>query len=302
ARYLERLWSEAPLDHLEHWDRYRRGWLEQIDRVITFVCPPANPGAGSGEAQEAWGRATQRLTVIEDDRRLPFLVVAIPGQNWSQALGMPLADLEAVLLPALLASPEELQVEIDRLLAAVWDGQELVLRTGDGYELHMAHDQRLWLGDDGRIDPQDQQRGAIVSNLPAGSVYTTVLESETHGDLWLPEAGAARQVLLTFEAGRITSIRAASGAQGLQSWLFGHSGEPGRISHVGIGLNPYLRQPIGLDVPVDEHVYGFMFIALGDNLYIGGENQSSLNVDYVIPGATFLVDGKTILSAGRVMP
>jgi leucyl aminopeptidase (aminopeptidase T) len=301
AAYLERLWSEAPFDHLEHWDRYRRGWLEQIDRVVTFVRLRVNPGSASREAQEAWRRATDRLTAIEDDRRLPFLVVAVPGENWAQALGMPLAELEAILLPALLASPGELQVEIDRLLAAVGESQELVLRSGDGYELNMVHGQRLWLGDDGRIDPQDRQRGAIVSNLPAGSIYTTVLESETHGHLWLPEAGAARQVLLTFEAGRLVDIRAASRAEELKSWLFSHSGEPERVSHVGIGLNPYLRQPIGLDVPVDEHVYGFMFIALGDNLYMGGENQSSLNVDYVIPGATFLADGNTILSAGKVM-
>jgi hypothetical protein len=28
--YLERLWSQAPLDYLEHWDRHRQGWLEQI--------------------------------------------------------------------------------------------------------------------------------------------------------------------------------------------------------------------------------------------------------------------------------
>lgn len=301
AGYLERLWSEAPLAYLENWDRYRRDWLGQIDRVVTFVRPPVNPGRASREAREAWRRATDRLTAMEDDRRLPFLVVAVPGENWSQALGMPLAELEAILMPALLASPEELQVEIDHLLAAVGESQELVLRTGEGYELHMTHGQRLWLGDDGRIDPQDRQHGAIVSNLPAGSIYTTILESETHGDLWLPEAGAARQALLTFEAGRITTIHAASGAQELQSWLFSHSGEPGRVSHVGIGLNPYLRQPVGLDVPVDEHVHGYMFIALGDNLYMGGENQSSLNVDYVIPGATFLADGKTILSVGNVM-
>ena len=108
-------------------------------------------------------------------------------------------------------------------------------------------------------------------------------------------------MLFTFEAGRITDVKAASGAQELKSWLFSHSGEPGRVSHLGIGLNPYLRRPIGLDVPVDEHVYGFMFIALGDNRYMGGENASSLNVDYILPQATFLADGKTILSAGRVV-
>ena len=301
AGYLERLWSEAPLDHLEHWDRHRRGWLQGVDRVVTFVRPPTNPGSASREAQEAWRRATDRLAAIEDDRRLPFLVAAVSGLDWAETLGVPLPELEAVLLPALLASPEELQVEIDRLLDAVGDSQDLLVRSGDGYELHLTHGERLWLGDDGRIDPHDRRRGAIVSNLPAGSIYTTVLEGETRGDLLLPKAGAASQVLFTFEAGRIVDVRAASGAGELKSWLFSHSGDPGRVSHLGIGLNPYLQQPLGLDVPVDEHVYGFMFVALGDNRYMGGENASSLNVDYILPQATFLADGKTILSAGQVM-
>jgi leucyl aminopeptidase (aminopeptidase T) len=269
--------------------------------VITFVRPNPNLGSAPREARQAWERATERLAAIEDERRLPVLVVAVPGEDWAKTLGMPLPDLEAVLLPALLASPEELQVEIDRLLEAVGESQELVVRSGSGYELRMIRDERLWLSDDGHIDPQDRRHGAVVSNLPAGSIYTTILESETHGSLWLPKAGAARQVLLTFEAGRITDIEAASGAQELKSWLFSHSGEPGRVSHIGIGLNPYLRQPLGWDIPVDEHVYGFMFIALGENRYMGGKNESSLNVDYVIPQATFLADGKTILSAGRVM-
>lgn len=136
-------------------------------------------------------------------------------------------------------------------------------------------------------------------NLPSGSVYTTVRESATQGSLWLPQAGQAREVVLHFVEGRIVAIDAASAGDWLAAMHDRHSGEPRRVSHIGIGLNPYLAQTIGWTL-VDEHQHGSVFIALGENRYLGGQNASSLNVDYAIPGATVLVDDRLIVAQGRV--
>src|SRR5690606_41574148 len=69
----------------------------------------------------------------------------------------------------------------------------IVIGTGDSCELHLYHGDRRWHVDDGVIDDEDRRRQTIVSNLPAGSVYTTVLEERTHGRLYLPSApGASR--------------------------------------------------------------------------------------------------------------
>ena len=78
-----------------------------------------------------------------------------------------------------------------------------------------------------------------------------------------------------------------------------HTGEARRISHVGVGLNPYLRRPVGWTL-VDEHLHGSLFVALGENRYLGGENASSLNVDFAVPGATLLVDDRIVVDAGVV--
>jgi leucyl aminopeptidase (aminopeptidase T) len=212
---------------------------------------------------------------------------------------MPFEQLEAALLPALLAPAEELADEARRVLKTIGGRQELSILTGNDCVLHLQQGERAWLIDDGLIDPEDRRRGAIVSNLPAGSIYSTVLESETRGCLWLPKAGEAKDVTLHFQEGRIVDIQAAIGAEELKACLFRHTGEPGRVSHIGIGLNPYLRQPVGWDIPVDEHVYGYMFIALGENRYMGGVNESSLNVDFMISGATFMAGDRAIVYEGE---
>ncbi|MEZ4523028.1 MAG: hypothetical protein R3A46_15530 [Thermomicrobiales bacterium] len=47
------------------------------------------------------------------------------------------------------------------------------------------------------------------------------------------------------------------------------------ISHTGIGLNPALHTEVDW-VLVDEHRHGSLFIAFGENRYLGGQNASSL--------------------------
>ena len=71
------------------------------------------------------------------------------------------------------------------------------------------------------------------------------------------------------------------------------------MSHVGVGLNPALSRPTGWSL-VDEHVRGAFFVALGENRYMGGENASSLNVDFCSPRATVEVDGRVLVEEGRL--
>ncbi len=299
--YLERLLAAASLDYLNAWDRRRRAWLEQADRVLVLTggAPPAFADLPQ-EAAAAWQAATGRLTELEEERRLPFLLAAVPTSRQAARLGMDLADLEAALAAALAVTRAELHSQLAPLKPLLQATRQMTIQTGPGCRLDLAHGDRRWLFDDGAIEAADQQDGAIVSNLPAGSIYTTVLEAETHGQLWLASAGPAKNVCLTFEGGRITRVDAESGAGAFEAWLDSHSGESRRVSHVGLGLNPALRHPTGW-ILVDEHIRGALFICLGENRYMGGQNSSSLNVDYDLQGASLWVDGQIVVSAGQMV-
>lgn len=298
ARYLERLWNEAPLDYLERWDQHRLGWMEQYHRVIRLAGADPEISKVRQEGFQAWLGAVDRLTGREEARRLPFVVVAIPTAERAAQAGMTLAELEAILLPALTATVEELRQAVASVLAAV-QGQLFTIRSGQGHELTLHHGDRLWHDDDGQLDEEDWGRGAFVLNLPSGDIYTTVVEDATTGALWLERAGGATDVTLHFAEGRIVGIEAASGADELYALFARHTGEPRRISHIGIGLNPYLHQPVGWTL-VDEHIYGQLYFALGENRYMGGQNESSLNIDFLIPKATFMVDERVIIQDGKL--
>lgn len=300
AEYLQRLWTEVSPEHLARWDEHRQAGLRQAHRVLRLLGAAPDPARAPADALQAWMAARHRLTEIEEVRRLPFLLVVIPTARAAEQLGLSAEQYEAILMPALEASVEDLQAEIKRVLAAVRGGQHITIHSGEGCVLHLEHGDRSWLSDDGVIDAEDRARGAIVSNLPAGSIYTTVLEERTHGCLWLPRAGEAESVTLQFTDGRVERIEARRGAEALAAMFDGHSGEPRRVSHIGIGLNPFLKQPVG-DMIVDEHIHGCLFIAFGENRYMGGQNESSLNVDFVHPAVTLEVDGRVIVSQGKVV-
>lgn len=300
ANYMERLWNESPHTYLAQWDRHRQVWSRKIDRVLVLLGAYPDFEAVPDEAFQVWESAVQRLTIIEEERRLPVFLVATPTEGRATQLGLSQTAMEQILLPALLVSTKELQSEIDRVLNPMRSSQHITIQTGEEHTLLLERGSRAWLCDDGYIDETDRSQGAIVSNIPAGSIYTTVVESETRGSIRLPKAGPAKDVVLHFDGGRIVDIDAATGAAALSSWLDSHSGEPRRVGHIGIGLNPYLNQPIGWTF-VDHCAQGFLWISLGENQYMGGQNESSLNVDFEIPRATMWADDRAVVIDGTVV-
>jgi leucyl aminopeptidase (aminopeptidase T) len=250
-----RLLADTDLVHLQRWDRHRSAWMDQVERVLVLAGADPNLSNVPPGALEAWVAATNRLLAIEERCRLPFLLVAVATRERAEQSDQAIEEVERVLLPALAATPDELQREVDRILPALAEDEPIVIRSR-GLELRLRRGGRRWFSDVGRVPSVEQLGGAQpVLNLPAGSVYTTVIEDETIGSLYLAEAGVARDVAFHLEEGRVVGIEAASGAEGLAAMFDRHSGEPRRISHVGIGLNPYLTTTIGWPL-VDEYRRG----------------------------------------------
>lgn len=300
--YMRRMLSNATSDYLSRWDRLRQDWMRNTDRILVLQGEDLDERSIPAGNFSAWRTAAHRLTVTEEQSGpLPFLLAAIPTEERARRLGLSLETLEARILPALLVGPGELQARASRLVQIAGEGSLLKVISGDGrHELKLAPGGRPWIPDDGLIDEGDIDRGGVVSNLPAGSLYTTVLEEETEGELFLPEAGPAREALLRFERGRAIEISATTGAGELEELFDAHSGEPRRVGHLGLGLNPRLSEPLGWTL-VDAHLAGHVFVSFGENRYMGGCNASSLNVDFALPGATLKVGEESLVKAGGIL-
>ncbi|MCS6846128.1 MAG: leucyl aminopeptidase [Anaerolineae bacterium] len=292
--HVARLLASGQREHFAQYDRHRRTWLQHADRSIVLTSGYLDLDGAPPDAVALWSAAQDRLTQIEEARRMPSLIVAVPTSVQAQRLGMSLGALEHLLHEAAAPTLLELQDGIVRAQSRLENAQEIVIRTGGRCELRLVRGNRPILNDDGYIDDLDRERGAVVSTLPAGSIYFTVLEDQTEGSLYLPTAGDVRDVIFHFECGRAMHIEASTGAAELNAFFDAHTGEPRRIGHIKVGLNPRLRRPIGWPL-VDEHVRGAVVVAFGENRAIGGQNASSLNEDFIAPDAEIEADGQRIV-------
>lgn len=276
---LRRSIRSSSVDELSCWDVDRVRVAGEIGGLIVLGGWRLDLAGLDPEAVAAWSAAMGRVEAVIDGRCVPTVVVAVPTEDVATNLGMSIDALEARVVPSIELSASELTAATIGVVHALERGSSIELRTSAG-SLFVKRGERPLLVDDGVVDAADIRRGATVSNLPAGSVYWTVLEDATSGSV----AVVGGDVLEFDLDGRVRSGEFA--------------GE--RISHIGIATNPLVSGSIGWTI-VDEHRPGAVFLALGENRYLGGENASSINVDLVAASPTVVVSETTVVVDGELV-
>ena len=294
---LDALLSGTDPELLSTWGRRRAAILELADAVVSLGAGPIPAGRASREALAALRAGRAAMQEVETRRSLPVVVVAVPTPLLADELGRSLAELDRVVRRALAPAIEGTRGLIATHVArAASDPLTLMTR---GCSLVMQRGSRPWLADDGHISTADVARGAVVSNLPCGSIYTTVVEDSAEGTLRVPALADGRDVVLSFVSG-VVAAAAGPGAETVLPWLAGFGPDAGRISHIGIGLNPACPGGTGWPI-VDEHRAGAVFFAFGENRYLGGMNASALNHDVVLESASLLAGPTILVSGGRLV-
>ena len=97
--YLEKLVAGADPAYLENGDKYRQGWAGQYNRILILQGEPPRFKAMPVERLNLWRQAQNRPGQLEEDRRLPFLLVAIPTGGMAERLSLSLEKSITFLAP-----------------------------------------------------------------------------------------------------------------------------------------------------------------------------------------------------------
>ena len=140
---MRRMLDWAPLDYLAHWDRHRRSWAEQSDRVL--VLGGSEPGYGHAPDRRMglWRKAANRLECLEEERDVSVTLAMVPNEAQARKLGLNLAALDDIVLPALVVDAHTLHAEFDRALALIEGGRTITVRSGEGCTLRLDSGDRL---------------------------------------------------------------------------------------------------------------------------------------------------------------
>lgn len=277
--YLREVIGSASPAELARWDLERAELTPTVNGLIVLGGWLADLAGLPADSVEAWAGGVARVERALEQRNVPTVVVAVPTAYVAERLGIGLVELEARVWPGLLMSSLSLKDRVAPLVSALEATPRVEVTTAAG-TLTVERGRRSLMIDDGMVDRVDIACGAVVSNLPAGSLYWTVVEDATRGQIELADG----TVLRFDDLGRVVDGNFA--------------GE--RISHLGIAANPLVTGTIGWTI-VDEHRAGALFLALGENRYMGGENASAINVDLMPASPTVVVGGVTLVDNGNLV-
>jgi leucyl aminopeptidase (aminopeptidase T) len=136
--------------------------------------------------------------------------------------------------------------------------------------------------------------------VPGGEVYVAPIESSACGRLVADELRDfnVQRLTIDFEEGKITRLRADKGRTAFQSFLDKARGNKDRLAEFGMGINHGMK-PIGLRI-YDEKALGTAHVAIGNNKHLGGTNEASVHIDFILYKPTIKADNDFIMKEGHV--
>jgi leucyl aminopeptidase (aminopeptidase T) len=191
--------------------------------------------------------------------------------------------------------------DLTRRMSALLDSAKAAeLRTGD------AGTCVLTMSLEGRrgIVSSGVHRGRGESgNLPSGEAYIAPVEGSARGEVLINGSFAGLGILesplkLFFENGVMVKAE-GPGAERLEAMLEGNPAARS-LAELGIGTNDKAR--VTGVILEDEKIYGTVHIALGSNNTFGGTVAAGIHVDGVITGPELRLDGRIVVSGGKVLP
>jgi aminopeptidase len=298
----ERFFTHAGAAQIDAFPPVEMSEMNAIDAFVN-ISAPANTRALAGvdpELVTRAGRARQQLQEIRLSKR--WCGSQWPTPALAQQAGMGETAYTEFVRGALfldrpdpLAAWQTLSARQARLVERLSQVREIRIES-DGTELTLRVDGRTWINSDGR------------RNMPSGEVFTGPLEDSANGTIRfdvpsLPRGVEVRDVVLTFEHGKVIEASAAVGDDFLQATLEADTGAR-FLGELGIGSNTGITRATGSTL-LDEKIAGTVHLALGRSYpETGGTNVSSVHWDLICDlrsGGRLSADSESIVEDGELV-
>jgi aminopeptidase len=304
--FEEMLLKEGNDNQLSMPDPVLRRMAEDIDAQLS-IGSRSNTRSMSGvdpsrlaKLRQAYRHVTQVLRKREQEKKYRWATTLYPTAAYAQDAEMSLYDFEEFVFDVCflndvdpIARWKEVSVEQQRLVDWLV-GRKRVHILGDGTDLRLSIEDRVFINSDGR------------RNFPSGEFFTGPVENSAEGmiafDVPASYGGhTIENVRLVFHEGRVVEASAMQGQDFLGEMLELDSGAR-YLGEFAFGNNARVIRAIR-NTLFDEKMGGTVHLALGASYpETGGVNQSTLHWDMVcdlrhsgevwVDDVLFLKDGK----------
>jgi len=296
--------KEAPLESFERIPRFTKDLIDTADWYVLmtgtrhdsslFQNPDLRERLLEMQMRAKWSFDSVLQACLNTDTHLVALLD--PNLQQAQALSKSYVEAREMFLDSLDIDYEALSSLGERIIGVAEKGGEIHMTCPKGSDLKLRADGRFWVNDDGKPSPSSAPVTQYIHNLPVGEVFVAPIEDSAHGVVF-PKAlpgQAVREVRLEFDGGNKAKVSAEEGFEFVKPRLENATGNPYCIAEFAFGTNP-----CGDMLLATEKAYGTCHIAIGQNTWLGGENECSLHWDFLVENPTVKIDGEPIVREGE---
>ncbi len=298
--------SKVPIDYLRKRDRHVLRMLDETKAAILLYGPedPVNfrriDGARLAASFENFQAVNEKLR--EKKIRTAELLVSQVTKQRAKTYGFNYAQWKRNVDNASNADYNKIAQVGKKIASVLENGKQLEVTTDKGTSLKMEIGPYPVHVEDGIVDEQDVEKSLVFTSIPTGIVLTAPLETSANGTVYsdLPRAYRGRLIKglkWEFDGGRVINTTAQRYPEALLDVYNSATGDKDRIGSLGIGINPE-NKPMGY--LNDDFGLGVVSIGIGENRFIGGNNNSDFGFQAALAKATVKVDGKTLVNKGKL--
>lgn len=206
------------------------------------------------------------------------------------------------LLRASLVPPEQMHRLGNRIAERLKRGKTVTITHDNGTELSFQLGKFPIQLDDALVDASDIKSGYNMATIPGGVVGVAIDHNSSEGmalgnHTCYPNSGPVEAPQWTFEGGRLTDLEYGSGGAPIKAEYAKAPKGKDRLGFFSIGLNPKLT----MSPQMEDQELGAVLLHLGGNNFRGGKNACPWGTWMVLKGASVDLDGRPILTNGRIV-
>jgi leucyl aminopeptidase (aminopeptidase T) len=303
-------WTEVPEKHLSIVPTYWKSWLSEVDVWIGMPGvedPRAVYGDIPQERFAAGAEGSQMFTDILNGTPLRFVYINPPSAQQAETAGMDLDRFSEMYWSAIGADYEAISKKGYALADLLHGAKEVSITSEAGTDIRFTMGDREVFVNDGIVTEKEAKAGMFIqriANLPGGQVFASANETTANGRVVVPEHqcnwGTVRNVSFEFRNGDMSDFVADEGGDCINKILDPYEGPTRRFASFSIGLNPNLEIDEENAKFMPANGAGMVYVNVGDNQLLGGENVTQTGYGFPIIKATVTVDGVTVVEEGEL--
>lgn len=309
-KVLRSFYKEADEKYLDQEPKYFAEWLKHID-VWIGLPGSENPKAVFADIpQERFAKVAKANQIVNDmlnESGLRLVNIGYPTKERAAINQLDFATYEKMSWDAVNADYQQISQNGNKIKMMLQGAKKVTVTSPYGTHFTFSVGERTIFVNDGIVTEEEAKGDLILTrfaSLPGGSVFLAPIESSAKGKVVVPKDRCRYAPLtgVTFELieGRIHNFIADEGAECFEETMAPYTGPKDMFGYFSIGLNPALKviEDGGDYRPGDAA--GMVWIGVGNNQILGGNNKTQGGFTFPIVSATVEVDGKTVVKDGKL--